>query len=757
MRTSTRVAIVSLLIAGGLFGADAPAKDRGTAPPIVLVRAGKATATIVVADDSAPEAKPGATDADLSYAAQELQSFIEKATGARLDIVPASKASDRGNLILVGRSKVTQQFNLQPPTRPEAFRIVAFPRGLAILGEVAPRGTNNIDQEKDRGSLFGVYEFLERVVGYRFYFHNESEPELGMVVPALKDLTIPADFALERAPDFAHRRAAFSTWENPTAWMRVTREGAGTGFHCNHTDEQWGAAYRQAHPEYFLLHKDGTRDEQHLCYSEPAVLKQRLQKIAAFYETGDGTGGGISPGPKYIPFCPKDVMIEDCQCERCRQALQLDRGRFGKLSNLIFAHGKELAAEARTRWPGRRVAMLAYEGYMQPPDFDLPDNLDVMVCMMWSSTMGKEDYWHEHNLKLLQAWSRKVQGKRDRLYVWNYHCWPAMWTKAPLLFPHYLQRWLRETHALSSGEFINPGGNSEQLGHFMAWLWHRLLWDRNADVDALLADYAAKMYGPAARPMQELYQTLSDRYETVKWSRKLGESYVPPDLMYGETYTAPIVQKLKTLSAEALATCPDDPENLYRRRVVWMQRGLAPFFQEADLARRWLDHPPRYTVAQVQGAPDWDKAASMALVQGNFGQEPDLETRVAMLRQGDRVHVQFRCSEPAGVRAKDWVALRMYLGKEEKFLRAGPEGEAQGNLDAAVVANHSAAGVWTVHLTFPTQALGLDTAKGGEFAVQIERHREARKAREKSRDYIWSPQMKPPWNYPPRPGRVVFP
>ncbi len=67
----------------------------------------------------------------------------------------------------------------------------------------------------------------------------------------------------------------------------------------------------------------------------------------------------------------------------------------------------------------------------------------------------------------MRDWSKKVGGKRERLYVWNYFCWPAFWTEAPLFFPHNLQKWLQDTYAISSGEFVCPGGNPPPRSGFV--------------------------------------------------------------------------------------------------------------------------------------------------------------------------------------------------------------------------------------------------------------------------------------------------
>jgi len=490
------------------------------AAPVTLVKDGEPVATIVVADE--PTAIPVGKPPTVAYAAEELQRFIEKASGARLEIVPAAQAPPKGTLLLVGRSALSETYQLALPTKPEGLRIAAFKRGVAILGEVAPAGTNNIRHEVDRGTLHGVYEFLERVVGYRFFIHIPKDPDLGIVTPVAKTLTVPADYKLELAPDFPYRHVAFATWSDPAAWMRVTREGygagSGTGFAgINHTDRWFGKRFFGDHPDWAaMIRSDGTRSPDYICYSQPGVLSARVQVTQDVY---DGKGGWFGehghPGPKWIALEPMDLWdIKGlCVCERCKPQYHLERGRFGRNSNLLFRHGVELAAEIAKRWPDKRLGMLAYEGHMLPPDFDLPENLDVQVCMMWSTTMGKEPYWHERNLQLMRDWSKKVGGSRKRLYVWNFYCYPAYFTSAPLFFPHNLQKWLQDTYPISGGEFVCPGGNPPQYEIGMAWLWHRLMWDRNADVDALLHDQCTTFFGPAGATMEKVYQMLGDRYK----------------------------------------------------------------------------------------------------------------------------------------------------------------------------------------------------------------------------------------------------
>jgi len=751
------------------------------AAPITLVEDGKPAATIVIADE--PTAIPVGKGAakgkppTVAYAAEELQRFIEKATGARLEILPAAKAPAKGTLVLVGRSALSEQYRLELPTRPEGLRIVAFPRGVAILGEVKPAGVGNIKHEVDRGTLHGVYEFLERIVGYRFFIHMPKDPDLGIVTPVVKTLTVPADYTLDLAPNFSFRSGAFESWGDPAAWMRVTREGSGTGIPViNHTDRFFGKKFFGANPDWAaMIRSDSTRSRDYPCYSHPGVLAARVQVTQDVY---DGKGGWFGehghPGPKWIPFEPMDLwdLKGLCKCERCKPQLQPQRGRFGIASDLLFRHGVEFAAEIAKRWPDKRLGMLAYEGHMLPPDFDLPENMDVQVCMMWSTTMGKEPYWHERNLKLLRDWSRKLGGKRERLSQWNYICWPAYFTKAPLFFPHDLQKWLQDTYPTSSGEFVCPGGSPPQYEIVMAWLWHRLLWDRNADVDALLRDQCTTLFGPAGTTMEKLYRTVADRYENVRWSRKFDESYVPPDQMYGETYTAEVIATLRNLFREALAACPADEADIHRRRVAWMQQGFEPFFAEADLAHEWLGKMLSCKVPTVGKAPAdaaaWAALPAVTLVKGNFGQAPELTTRVRLARCGDELLVRFEAEEPMGPMLSDRLAFVVKPGDEERalaakvearpfwispgMLRQDPqrsffingEGMLEGSLQPELVSRTYAGGVWTVVVKCPAAALGIAADKASTVEVQLERQR-GQRGQEPAREYYWTAPMRPAW------------
>jgi hypothetical protein len=272
--------------------------------------------------------------------------------------------------------------------------------------------------------------------------------------------------------------------------------------------------------------------------------------------------------------------------------------------------------------------------------------------------------------------------------------------------------------------------------------------------------------------MGKLYKTVADRYENVHWSRKLDETYIPPDQMYGETYTAEVIATLRKLFREALAACPADEANIYRRRVAWMQKGFEPFFTNADLAHQWLGRTLSHEVPAVSKAPAdaaaWAAVPAVTLVEGNFGQAPDLTTRVRLARRGEELLVRFEADEPIGPMLTDRLALVVKPGKKERELAAkvearpfwiplatlhndpqrsfsmDGEGRLEGSLEPELVRRTYAGGVWTVEVKCPAAALGIAPGKAETVEVQFERQR-GRRGKEPAREYYWTAPMRPVW------------
>lgn len=504
--------------------------------------------------------EPQDTQAD---AAGRLQMLIEKATGHCVPIVKAGEMPGSGVRIFVGYGPHLKG-RITPPAAPEGIAISRQGDDLFIVGEISPKGTNNWPDAVDRGLPPAVEIFAERVLDFRFFFSSLRDPalfEIGTVIPQIKTLTIGSGLPIEEAPAFQHRMSHGRNLD-----YIGLQTGSSLNFECNHTHDvaAWKTLYGKEHPELFVQRPDGSRNWKHLDYAEPLVLQKELEHLDAFFKTGKNTGFARTPTAKYITATPtddyawpgsasaaarklvkpcskntrKDMVNAECDCQ----------------SNLVFEYVRKLALETKNRWPDMRVSTLAYQWNTQPPDFDLPDNVDVMLCLMRSSLQSKQPENFEYNLKLVREWSRKLGNSRERLLLWEYLCWPGLHVTPPTITPHTMQTWLKAARPYVSGVFINSFYRDVSPFEFVMYrVWMRLLWNPDLDVDAEIADICRRFFGPAGDTMLEFHEKLIARCEKPWDNPELVENqfYATPDLYYGQSFPPDQIRELAALLEKA--------------------------------------------------------------------------------------------------------------------------------------------------------------------------------------------------------------
>ena len=153
---------------------------------IILATDGKANAVIVAPKDSGKV---------VSFAARELKQFLDAATGADFAIVETIPKD--GAAIVLGDCEEARRAGLDVSAlKRDGFRILPkHGRLLFIAGRddkdydldayvkmenvppVNGRGWNNVVNRPEYATLFGVYDFLERFVGVRFYHPGDMHSE----------------------------------------------------------------------------------------------------------------------------------------------------------------------------------------------------------------------------------------------------------------------------------------------------------------------------------------------------------------------------------------------------------------------------------------------------------------------------------------------------------------------------------------------------------------------------------------------------
>ena len=213
---------------------------------IELVRGGKPVAAIVVA---AGASKP------VRYAAEEFQAAVATMSGARLPIATAMPAQSEAVVLigagaakLAGRDVVAESGLKE--VRDDGYSIRALAQRKPELLVVV--------SHEPRGTIFGVYDLLERFLKCGFFCDGDQ-------IPRNQTVAFPDSLSLVGNPEFAHRPCYVATrfygpkrfhatlW-NPADWRAFLRWMAAKKLNClalSLTGETraWGEAFQRAFPE----------------------------------------------------------------------------------------------------------------------------------------------------------------------------------------------------------------------------------------------------------------------------------------------------------------------------------------------------------------------------------------------------------------------------------------------------------------------------------------------------------------------------
>ena len=601
------------------------------------------------------------------YPASFLQRYIRKSTGIKAVIVKESERKKGVRTIFLGATRyAAEQVGSFQKMKPEELALIPVGRDLVICGEVSPEGI-------DRGTLFGVYEFLERQLGIRWFYPAYRDWKGygdGTVIPKHDKISFPAK-AVRSAPRMRQREGGvmyqkYYGIEIEKLWHPVLRFG-NTRPHqnANHTQVNWVDLYGKTHPEYFAKSKNGKprinfryKGRTYICLSSQAVLDRMMKNLADF-DAGKDPGpawGPRKPEPKTVYFCCNDGMLPatTCQCPECAALLRTDRVYEEQGSELYFRFISRYAERIRQKYPQRRLAVLAYNHYLAPPEsVPIPDILDVTYVgpkIIYNSNPEQ----HRQHARYLNRWFELLGKDPIRLNIWLNIVNPTQYISAvPFMYPNIFKQFLKEMENKISGVFIN--GFSPYLKRTgavriygtimslpMVWIQSRLLWDPDADPDALLRDWCAKSYGPACDAMYAFYQLVIDRWENLY---QTNDAMTQLDYIHRIRYPKEKVDELKRRLDHALAKAASDPDA--RRRIAYLKNYVyVYFFRESELYQRTSGRLNTYECLPVKvlpaldgkgDDPAWRDAAAISLVKFQRGEVSPRKSAVKLVHKDGRL------------------------------------------------------------------------------------------------------------------------
>jgi len=746
----TRWVVVALLAAAMLgIGQNAWAEA-------FVVKNGKPHAEIVVSKKPARMAK---------LAAEELQTYIEKISGARLPIT-AEPGKGVPVQIFVGRSAHTDRLGVTDEgLQHGAFRMVSGEDWLVLLGDDTdfvprepyghsrgdiPRVVKDWDaltgekwgnpcrtvfklynKELDiwetdgRGSINAVYQFL-RGLGVRWYLPGE----LGEILPSMKTIAVPKMDKVVR-PDFAVRdlyqyyKQFFMGSREEVLWqlrLGLTHGHEVMGYSRGHgtTPVHSREEVKKAHPEYFALW-GGKRAFRHHggggapCLSSEGLFRQNVKYVRALYNIYDEPMVSVAPADGYVRLC---------QCELCRGKGTPERGWNGQLSDYVWGYVNRVAKELYKTHPNRKVSCIAYTSYLLPPEKieKLSPNIVIILCRWRSNFYDPET--RQRFLNLRKAWLEKLPSKE--MYIWDYylHSRPGRtWEGVPVYFPRIIAEDLRSLKGLSKGEHIEiyrwhraHGRRFHALAanHLNLYVTTRLYWDADQDLAALLDEYYDKFYGPARGEMKKFVE-----YAEANWMKA--------------TKDKAVIDRLFQLLGAARTAAGD---SVYGKRIDLLVQYMEPLKQLREkLAKGRKDVPrarayPRNKAdIKLDGKLDeefWQGMAVYSLRELQTGRQPAFGTSFRVACAGDSLFFGIICRDletkklniaatrdgDANVWAGDAIELLLETQTHSYYqIAISPAGavvdlDRKRGLDSlwssgAEVASHVGQGFWSLEVRIP--------------------------------------------------------
>jgi len=485
--------------------------------PLFLVRDGRPVATIVVPTE------PGYGE---RRAASELQTYVKKASGAELPIRIEGEASDNTSIVLGGACR-----GLKNPAVGDGFTIEMDGEAIKIAGG------------NQRGTLYGVYAFLEDPLGVRWYVPEE----IGEVVPRSTTIRV-APVNRQEHPDFEYRWIG-----RGSEWSARNRNNVGLPeigvniFRSAHTFRTFldPRKHFAEHPEWFAL-VDGERrmfesttHRNQICTSNPSAVEEVIKNMRALLDE--------NPEIHMVTLFPNDGM-GFCECGDCKALDEPEwatveevnvSGRavglrgYGTLSRRMMIFNNAVAKTLYETHPDVMVKVGAYSCYTSPPkDRSLAHfkNIIVQICHSWCHNHAICDTSCEINAdfkRAIEGWSRITPGG-VMLYEYYYKV-----AQCELPFPiiHAIRQDLPYFKSIGvKGVYTQYSSNWGTLT-LPYYVPSRLLWDCEADVDRLVEEFCEKFYGPAAEPMKRYYERLE------RAAIESGLHFSPPYYRFPEVFT----------------------------------------------------------------------------------------------------------------------------------------------------------------------------------------------------------------------------
>ncbi|MBF0376163.1 MAG: DUF4838 domain-containing protein [Desulfamplus sp.] len=265
-------------------------------------------------------------------------------------------------------------------------------------------GSSKNPYEYERGTIYAVYEFLEKYLGCSFASYGLPDMEIGEYVPKVPSIRVGEISYLKNRADNLYRTAIlqyyntsispnhglnsqFIDWAAKNRYNRIlTMESIYTAFKHNgmfaeaqkrgilftvghHESSRlflppdgnsyFKEKYYETHPEYYRLQKDGTRLHNKTPWRDSWILCSRNQNGINQFADNVKSWLALNPYIDVVCIWSNDLKGSQCVDELCRP--------YSKVENYAY-FVNEVAKRVNKVYPDVKIDMLAYSDIFNCPE-----------------------------------------------------------------------------------------------------------------------------------------------------------------------------------------------------------------------------------------------------------------------------------------------------------------------------------------------------------------------------------------------------
>ena len=457
---------------------------------------------------------PSQYGSDLTKTVAEFNSFFEEATGIKLTVISdlGLTYEMNGKYISLGKTNLLETSGVEidyETLKHHGYEVVTKGATLFVAGE-------------ERGVLYGVYDILEYLIGYKCY-----TPTYYKIDKNVKNIDLPA-FDIKEVPDFDYRIAPNGNYlRNPTVLTRMRMNDRSEVFVDSDGNDAHTAfnilppeIYKESHPDWYM--GNGAQ----LCYTArgneteyEALVAESVERCKYFLDMDKNQSKTL------LAFTQIDQNTW-CDCEAC-SALVSANGNTGAATQIPFINDVAAAVEMwiqsdeAGRNKGRDITFVIFAYHktdkaptvknadgtwsLTSPEMQLRDNVAVWVAPLHYNYV--ESIYSPNNVSLktiFDSWSSVA----PTYCVWGYDVYFSDYL-TPFDSWNTMQELAKYLYNLNTKIYWPQGAFNDlactNFDNLKSFVWSEMLWNVNVNMNELIDEYFSVVYREAGDMMKAAY------------------------------------------------------------------------------------------------------------------------------------------------------------------------------------------------------------------------------------------------------------